>query len=394
LQDGLTDYLYESLDRDGYESLVKLETGMDEDTLTELLKDVNIIVSNTRFKYTKKVLDNAKNLIAIFALSVGTDHIDMKTATDNGVIVFNSPYGNTRSVAEYAIGTMFCLLRRFVSYNNNMQNGEWNLENIHNCLEAKGKTLGVIGYGNVGSQIAMMAESLNMDVIYWNRRRKLSPGSIQFVKKIDDLLKLSDVVILAVASVGDTQNLISERELKIMKRGSYLINVARGTVLNYDALADSLKNGHLAGAALDVFPNEPKANGAYKSVLAGLDNVILTPHIAWGTLEGADGVYEEIREKFMDFVADGTTISAMNIPEISCREKTEDNARIIYTYQDSIEVFTKIINSYMTMGIVFQSMKSNGKVGYIVLDVKKNDFDKKIYNEVMKIDGVLKGMIL
>jgi D-3-phosphoglycerate dehydrogenase len=321
-----------------------LKGSLSEDQLIEKIRDVQVVGIRSKTKLTKRVLEEAKNLIVIGCFCIGTNQVDLQTAAQKGIAVFNSPFSNSRSVAELVIAEVIVLARQLTDRSMEMHNGTWNKVS-KGCWEIRGKTLGIVGYGHIGSQLSVLAESMGMDVIYYDVLTMMGLGTARQVASLDDLLQQADFVSLHVPATADTKNLIGPNEFAKMKDGSYLINNARGTVIDIPALIEASRSGKIAGAAIDVFPNEPAGNGDYfandlnswTKDLVGLKNIILTPHIGGSTEEAQSAIGVEVSTALVRYVNEGTTIGAVNMPEVNLRSLTlEDpnSMRVIYIHKN------------------------------------------------------------
>ncbi|HEX4870587.1 MAG TPA: phosphoglycerate dehydrogenase, partial [Moraxellaceae bacterium] len=317
LLEGVHQNALDVLKANGYSNIEYLKTALDEDALVEAIKDVHFIGIRSRTQLTEKVLAAANKLIAAGCFCIGTNQVNLKAAMARGIPVFNAPYSNTRSVAELVLGELILLLRGIPEKNFLVHRGGWS-KSAEGSWETRGKTLGIVGYGSIGSQLSVLAESLGMNVIYYDVVTKLPLGNARQVTSMDELLSTADVVTLHVPELPSTKNMMRAEHFAKMKKGAIFINAARGTCVDIDALAEAIKSKHLNGAAIDVFPKEPKANGEeFESPLRGLENVILTPHIGGSTLEAQANIGLEVAEKFVRYSDSGTTLSAVNFPEVA-----------------------------------------------------------------------------
>jgi len=321
-----------------------IKASLPEDQLIEKIRDVQVIGIRSKTKLTKKVLDAATNLIVIGCFCIGTNQVDLETAAQRGIAVFNSPFSNSRSVAELVIGEIIMLARQLGDRSTELHNGTWNKVS-KGCWEIRGKTLGIVGYGHIGSQLSVLAESMGMDVIYYDVLTMMGLGTASQVKTLDDLLQQADFVSLHVPETSDTKKLIGPKEFALMKDGSYLLNNARGSVIDIPALIDASRSGKLAGAAIDVFPHEPAGNGDYFSNdlnswtkdLVGLKNIILTPHIGGSTEEAQSAIGVEVSTALVRYVNEGTTLGAVNMPEVNLRSLSSDepnSMRVVYIHRN------------------------------------------------------------
>lgn len=331
------------LTEQGYQ-VEALKSSLPEDQLIEKIRDVHVIGIRSKTKLTGRVLKEAKNLIVIGCFCIGTNQVDLQTAAQQGIAVFNSPFSNSRSVAELVIAEIIMLARELSDRSMELHNGTWNKVS-KGCWEIRGKTLGIVGYGHIGSQLSVLAESMGMSVIYYDVLTMMGLGTARQVATLDDLLEQADFVSLHVPATPETKDMIGEKQFAKMKKGSYLINNARGTVVDIPALIEASRSGKLAGAAIDVFPNEPAGNGDYftndlnpwTKDLVGLKNVILTPHIGGSTEEAQSAIGIEVSTALVRYVNEGTTLGAVNLPEVNLRSLTleEPNCmRVVYIHKN------------------------------------------------------------
>jgi len=354
----------------GYTDVKKVAGALSEEDLIKVIKDVHILGIRSKTFISKKVLDSAKKLQAIGCFCIGTNQVDMKACKQKGVAVFNAPYSNTRSVAELVIGSSIMLIRKIIDKNDAAHKGIWNKE-AKGSFELRGKTLGLIGYGNIGTQTSIMAEAMGMKVKFYDVETKLPLGNAQAVKSIKELVSTSDIISLHVPETSSTKNLISKEVLKQFKQGSILINYARGEVVDLDALAAALKSKHLSGAAIDVYPWEPEKNGDhFETPLQGLSNVLLTPHIGGSTEEAQENIGEDVSIKLYQYLERGVSNGSLSIPTISL--PPVDGAHRILHIHNNVPGVLSAINTVMSknkINIVGQYLKTNEEIGYVVLDV-------------------------
>lgn len=331
------------LKEQGYQ-VEAIKASLPEDQLIEKIRDVQVIGIRSKTKLTKRVLDEAKNLIVIGCFCIGTNQVDLQTAAQRGIAVFNSPFSNSRSVAELVIAEVIALARQLGDRSMELHNGTWNKVS-KGCWEIRGKTLGIVGYGHIGSQLSVLAESMGMGVIYYDVMTMMGLGTARQVSSLDDLLQHADFISLHVPATAETKNLIGAKEFAQMKDGSYLINNARGTVIDIPALIEASRSGKLAGAAIDVFPNEPAGNGDYfandlnswTKDLVGLQNIILTPHIGGSTEEAQSAIGVEVSTALVRYVNEGTTLGAVNLPEVNLRGlslEEPNSLRVVYIHKN------------------------------------------------------------
>ncbi len=373
----------------GYSSVRKLGGALSEEQLIKEIKDVHLLGIRSKTQITKNILDAAKKLQAIGCFCIGVNQVDLKSARQNGVVVFNAPYSNTRSVAELVIGLSIMLIRRIPDKNAAAHKGIWNKE-AKGSYELRGKTLGIIGYGNIGSQVSVLAEGLGMKVLFYDTVTKLPLGNAVSKKNLKDVLSQSDIVTLHVPETAQTKNLINKTNIKNFKKGGILINYARGEVVELDALAKAIRDGHISGAAIDVFPWEPEKNGdTFQSPLQNLPNVILTPHIGGSTEEAQMNIGEDVSNKMFQYLEMGSSTGSHTIPSLSLPPQ-EGTHRILHIHNNVPGVLSAINTalSQHHINILAQYLKTNDEVGYVVLDV-----DKKLSNQALQLLKELKDTI-
>jgi D-3-phosphoglycerate dehydrogenase len=354
----------------GYTDVRKVTGALSEEELIKVIKDVHILGIRSKTFISKKVLDSAKKLQAIGCFCIGTNQVDLKACKQKGIAVFNAPYSNTRSVAELVIGSSIMLIRKIIDKNAAAHKGIWN-KDAKGSFELRGKTLGLIGYGNIGTQTSIMAEAMGMKVKFYDIETKLPLGNAHAVKSIKELVSTSDIISLHVPETASTKNLISKDVLKQFKQGSILINYARGEVVDLDSLASALKAKHLSGAAIDVYPWEPEKNGdPFETPLQGLSNVLLTPHIGGSTEEAQENIGEDVSIKLYQYLERGVSNGSLSIPTISL--PPVDGAHRILHIHNNVPGVLSAINTVMSknkINIVGQYLKTNEEIGYVVLDV-------------------------
>jgi D-3-phosphoglycerate dehydrogenase len=356
----------------GYVSIKKLGGALSEEDLIKEIKDVHLLGIRSKTQITPRILQAAEKLQAIGCFCIGVNQVNLKAATSKGVVVFNAPYSNTRSVAELVIGLSIILIRRIVDKNKAAHDGIW-MKEARGSYELRGKTLGIVGYGNIGSQVSVMAESLGMKVIYNDIVTKLPLGNAQQVKQLKDLLHQSDVVTLHVPETAQTKNLVNKTTIKYFKKGSILLNYARGEVVDLDVLRKAIVDGQLSGAAVDVFPWEPEKNGDhFQTPLQDLPNVILTPHIGGSTEEAQENIGEDVSNKLVQYLERGITIGSHTVPELALPIQ-EGTHRILHIHRNVPGVLSEINTelSKHKINILGQYLKTNDQIGYVVLDVDK-----------------------
>ena len=357
----------------GYVQVEKISKALTEEELVHVIKDVHILGIRSKTQITSKVLEAARKLQAIGCFCIGVNQVDLKAATKNGVVVFNAPYSNTRSVAELVIGLAIMLIRRIPDKNKAAHEGIW-MKEAKGSYELRGKTLGIIGYGNIGSQVSVLAESLGMKVLFYDVETKLPLGNATDARSLKELLKKSDVVTLHVPETAQTTNLINKTTLKNFKQGAILINYARGEVVDLDALRKHITEGKISGAAIDVFPWEPEKNGdRFQTPLQDLPNVILTPHIGGSTEEAQQNIGEDVSAKLYNFLEKGITFGSHTVPALALPPQ-EGSHRILHIHNNVPGVLSEINTrlSKHNINILGQYLKTNDSIGYVVLDVNKN----------------------
>jgi D-3-phosphoglycerate dehydrogenase len=354
----------------GYTDVKKVSGALSEEELIKVIKDVHILGIRSKTFISKKVVDSAKKLQAIGCFCIGTNQVDMKACKQKGIAVFNAPYSNTRSVAELVIGSSIMLIRKIIDKNAAAHKGIWN-KDAKGSFELRGKTLGIIGYGNIGTQTSIMAEAMGMKVKFYDVETKLPLGNAQSVKTIKELVSTSDIISLHVPETSSTKNLINKEVLKQFKQGAILINYARGEVVDLEALAAALQSKHLSGAAIDVYPWEPEKNGdSFETPLQGLSNVILTPHIGGSTEEAQENIGEDVSIKLYQYLERGVSNGSLSVPTISL--PPVDGAHRILHIHNNVPGVLSAINTVMSknkINIVGQYLKTNEEIGYVVLDV-------------------------
>ena len=394
LLEGVHQTALDTLSSAGYSNIEYLKTALDEDALIEKIKDAHFVGIRSRTQITERVLEAAEKLIAIGCFCIGTNQVDLDAAMKRGIPVFNAPYSNTRSVAELVLGQLILLLRGIPEKNFLVHRGGWS-KSAEGSFEARGKTLGLVGYGSIGSQLSVLAESLGMKVIYFDVITKLPLGNARQVATMEELLSQSDVVSLHVPELPSTKNMMRAEQFAQMKQGAIFINAARGTCVDIDALADAIKSKHLGGAAIDVFPKEPKANGEeFQSALRGLENVILTPHIGGSTLEAQANIGLEVAEKFVRYSDSGATTSAVNFPEVAIPQQ-EGTHRLLHIHKNVPGVLSAINKLFAdnNINICAQSLMTKGDVGYLVIDVEDSDSQVAL-EKIQGVDGTLRVRVL
>jgi len=390
LLEGVHPATIEVFNKAGYTNIETKTAAMDESEFLNAIDDIHILGIRSKTNITQKVLDNAHKLLSIGCFCIGTNQVDMVAATNKGVAVFNSPFSNTRSVAELVIAECIMLMRKTIEKNDAAHKGIW-LKDSKDCFEVRGKTLGIIGYGHIGSQVSVLAESLGLKVIYYDVEPKMPLGNAEPVKKLEQLLKKADIVTLHVPGAKSTKNIINEKTLKQMKQGAILINLSRGDVIDTDAVKIAVETKHLGGLAVDVFPKEPASKGdVFESPLKGLTNVILTPHIGGSTTEAQKNIGIDVSTKLISFIDTGSSVGSHSVPALSL--PIQHNAhRLLHIHKNVPGVLSEINNimSSMNVNILGQYLKTNESIGYVVLDIDKKTPDT-ILDAMKKVKGTIK----
>jgi D-3-phosphoglycerate dehydrogenase len=379
--ENISDKAVQYFKQQGYADVKKVAGALSEEELIKVIKDVHILGIRSKTFISKKVLDSAKKLQAIGCFCIGVNQVDLKACKQKGIAVYNAPYSNTRSVAELVIGASILLIRRILDKNKAAHNGIWNKE-AKGSFELRGKTMGIIGYGNIGTQLSVMAEAMGMRVQFYDIETKLPLGNAQARKSIKEIVSSSDIISLHVPENNQTKNLIHKALIKQFKSGSILVNYARGEVVDLDALAEAIKEKHIAGAAIDVFPIEPEKNGdAFKTTLQGLSNVLLTPHIGGSTEEAQENIGEDVSIKLYQYLERGVSNGSHTIPSLSL--PPVDGAHRILHIHKNVPGVLGAINTLLSknkINIVGQYLKTNDEIGYVVLDV-----DSKLSKQAMAL---------
>ena len=376
----------------GYSQIEIHDKSLPEDELKRRIADAHIVGIRSRTQLNAAVLAEARRLIAIGCFCIGTSQVDLDAAELLGIPVFNAPYSNTRSVAELVVAEAIMLMRGIPQKSAQCHRGGWS-KSAAGSHEVRGKTIGIVGYGHIGTQVGLIAEALGMRVIFHDVEAKLALGNAQVAAGLDDLLARSDVVTLHVPETAATRDMVGAAQLASMRRGAHLVNASRGTVVDIDSLAAALQSGQLGGAAVDVFPVEPKANGdLFESPLIGLDNVILTPHIGGSTLEAQDNIGLEVAAKLVRYSDNGSTLSAVNVPEVTLPGH-DGSLRLLHIHRNVPGVMSRVNEIFSQAGVNIdgQFLRTHPEVGYVVIDVTASDEQAtQLKDQLAAIPGTLR----
>jgi len=398
LFEGIAETAVKALHGDGYTNIVHMKTAPSPEELKERLSDgVRMLGIRSRTQLTADIFEAAPRLIAVGCFSVGTNQVDLGTAAARGVPVFNAPFSNTRSVAELTIAEIIMLLRRIFSRSMAAHHGVWQ-KSARDSHEIRGRTLGIVGYGNIGTQLANLAEVMGMSVIFHDQTDKLQHGNVAAADGLMDLLARSDVVSLHLPETPQTRGIIGEREIRAMKPGAFLINNARGSLVDIDALAAALKDGHLRGAAIDVFPSEPSSNDEeFVSPLRGLDNVILTPHIGGSTEEAQQRIGAEVARKLIEYSDIGSTTGAVNFPQVQLPVAAAHAKRFIHIHHNIPGMMRQLNDAFgaRDVNITAQYLQTEGELGYVVLDAEvTEDIAADLLAQLRSLEGTIRSRMV
>ncbi|EEX66155.1 MULTISPECIES: phosphoglycerate dehydrogenase [Vibrio] len=394
LLEGLHPSSVEVLQAAGYSNIEYHKGSLEEAELIEAIKDVHFVGIRSRSNLTEKVINAAEKLVAIGCFCIGTNQVDLNAAAKRGIPVFNAPFSNTRSVAELVLGEILLLLRGIPEKNALAHRGIWK-KSADNSYEARGKRLGIIGYGHIGTQLGIIAENLGMHVYFYDIESKLSLGNATQVHTLSDLLNKCDVISLHVPETSGTKNMMGAEEFARMKPGSIFINAARGTVVDIPALCSALESGHIAGAAIDVFPEEPASNKEpFESPLMKFDNVILTPHVGGSTQEAQENIGIEVAGKLAKYSDNGSTLSSVNFPDVSLPEH-RNCSRLLHIHANRPGILTQINTIFAEEGIniAAQYLQTTAEIGYVVIDVETARSEEAL-TKLKAIDGTIRARIL
>ncbi len=395
LLEGVNESAVALLRNAGYGQIVRHAKALDGDDLTEALQGVHILGIRSRSQLTEPVFAAANRLMVVGCFSVGTNQVDLGAARVRGIPVFNAPFSNTRSVAELVIGEIVMLLRRVTTRSAAAHAGLWD-KSAANSFEVRGKTLGIVGYGSIGSQLSTMAEAMGMRVIYYDVVDKLRHGNTEPVGSLDELLRLSDVVSLHVPETPATEGMIGAPQLAAMKQGAYLINNSRGSVVDLHALREALDGGRLLGAAIDVFPVEPAgAAEPFVSPLQGLPNVILTPHIGGSTSEAQDRIGQEVAHKLIDYSDAGSTLGAVNFPQVQLPARAQAT-RYVHIHRNAPGMLGRVNTVFSSRGVNIsgQYLQTEGDIGYVVVETQYDEGCDECLAELRALEGTIRARLI
>lgn len=394
LLEGIHPSAVRSFEKAGYTNLEYIPKALDDKELEARIKEVHIVGIRSRTQLTAEVLAKAKKLFTIGCFSIGTNQVDKHAAKMLGIPVFNAPFSNTRSVAELVIAEAIMLMREVPLKNAAAHRGEW-IKSASHSFEIRNKNIGIVGYGHIGSQVSILAEALGMNVYYYDIEKKLSLGKATACDTLEELLQVADVVTLHVPETELTRNMVTTPQLSAMKRGSLLINASRGSVVDYQALAYALREKQLAGAAADVFPEEPASNQEpFRSVLRDFDNVILTPHIGGSTQEAQEKIGCEVTEKLIRYSDNGSTIGAVNFPEIAL-QPNENKQRFLHIHKNMPGLLRNVnyVFTAKEINIAAEFLQTDADIGYVIVDTE-SDLSPAILTELKKIPHTIRARML
>lgn len=394
LLEGIHPSAVEAFTADGYTQIETHPKALEGQALIDAIADAHFVGLRSRTQLTAEVLEKAQKLVAVGAFCIGTNQIALDAAARRGVPVFNAPFSNTRSVAELVLAEIIMLMRGIPQKNALLHRGGW-MKSAANSFEVRGKTLGIIGYGHIGTQLGLLAEHLGMRVVFYDIETKLPLGNARQLATQDELLAEADVVSLHVPETPDTKKMMGVEQIARMKKGSFLINASRGTVVDIDALAAALESKHILGAAIDVFPVEPKGNeGDFQSPLIRFENVLLTPHIGGSTGEAQESIGREVSSKLIRYSNNGSTLSAVNFPEVSLPAHP-GLCRILHIHRNVPGMLTRINERLSNAGIniASQYLQTNQHVGYVVVDVE-NEGSAEALHEISDLEGTIRARVL
>ncbi|MFC0446357.1 phosphoglycerate dehydrogenase [Pseudidiomarina halophila] len=398
LLEGVHESAVNILKQRGYHNVEYIKTALTEEELCSKISDAHFVGIRSRTELSDRVFAAAEKLIGVGCFCIGTNQVDLQAARRHGVVVFNAPFSNTRSVAELVLAEIIMLLRRVPEKNAAAHRGDWD-KSAAGSYEARGKVLGIVGYGHIGSQLSILAEQLGMQVRFYDIESKLPLGNAHAVGSLDELLQQADVVTLHVPETAQTQWMIAAPQLAKMKKGALLINASRGTVVVIDALAEALRTGHLAGAAIDVFPVEPGSNNeVFESPLRQLDNCILTPHVGGSTQEAQENIGVEVAGKLAHYSDNGSTLSAVNFPEVSLPAH-HGARRLLHIHENRPGMLTRInqLLAEQSINVSGQYLQTDAELGYVVIDIDtpaESDIADTLLDSMRAIEGTIRARVL
>jgi D-3-phosphoglycerate dehydrogenase len=393
LLEGIHPKAKKMFENEGYQ-VELLKGALDEDELIEKVKDVRILGIRSKTQVTRRVIESSNRLMAIGAFCIGTNQIDLRACSERGIAVFNAPYSNTRSVVELAIGEIILLMRNLPDKMSNMHQGKWE-KLATNSFEVRNKKIGIVGYGNIGSQLSVLAEAMGMKVLYYDVVEKLAIGNAQKCSSLKELLSEADIVTLHIDGRGENKNLIGEKEFAQMKDGVVFLNLARGNVVDIKALANAIKSGKVRGAGVDTFPYEPKNNDEeFITELRNLPNVILTPHIGGSTSEAQENIGEFVPSKLVEYVNTGNTFLSVNFPNVQL-PTLEKAHRLLHIHHNVPGILAKINNimSKHNINIMGQYLKTSEQIGYVITDIA-TEYNSEVINDLKSIENTIKFRVL
>ncbi|MEP6389603.1 MAG: phosphoglycerate dehydrogenase [Halioglobus sp.] len=383
-----------ALEQAGYTNIEQHPKALPTEQLKKAIKNAHFVGIRSRTQLTQEVLSEAPRLVAVGCFCIGTNQVDLSAATERGIAVFNAPFSNTRSVAELVIAEAILLLRGVAAKNLAAHRGEWQ-KSAANAFEIRGKRLGIIGYGNIGMQLGVIAEGLGMQVQFYDVVNKLPLGNARQVPSLAHLLAHSDVVSLHVPETESTRNMIGARQLELMPAGAVLLNASRGTVVDINALSSKLQDGHIGGAGIDVFPEEPRSNDdEFISPLRAFDNTFLTPHIGGSTVEAQENIGMEVAEKLARYSDNGTTTSSVNFPEVALPEHAGSH-RLLHVHHNIPGVMSAINNVFWenSVNVSAQYLQTNDQIGYVVIDVDA-EYSPMALEKLSAVEGTIRARVL
>lgn len=373
----------------------RISGSLDTPGVIDALADAEIVGTRSKTTISREVIEACPKLSTIGCFCIGTNQVDLTYATERGIAVFNAPYSNTRSVVELAIGNIISLTRQIPTKNAALHRGEWH-KTATGAHEVRGKTLGIVGYGNIGTQLSVLAEAMGMNVVFYDQSERLALGNAVKLGSMEDLLRMSDVVSLHVDGRPANTNMFGEKQFTQMKDGAIFINLSRGSVVDIDALCSHLRSGHLAGAAVDVYPTEPKKNGdAFTSPLIGIDNVILTPHIGGSTLEAQHDIGRFVASKIADNQLLGSTDMSVNLPNLALTPNQDSRYRIAYIHKNLPGVLAAVNQTFAEQGVNIngQILGTEGQVGYALTDIS-SELPMATVDTVRRMDATIRLRVL